>query len=50
VPESSLALIEEAALGLDAAILDVGGGTSKLAGYLVAAGYTDVTVPFRSRA
>jgi SAM-dependent methyltransferase len=29
---------------LDAAILDVGGGTSKLASYLVAAGYSDVTV------
>jgi SAM-dependent methyltransferase len=44
VPGISLALIEEAGLPLDAAILDVGGGTSKLAGHLVAAGYTDVTV------
>jgi SAM-dependent methyltransferase len=43
-PGFSLALIEEASLRLDAAILDVGGGTSRLAGHLVAAGYTDVTV------
>jgi hypothetical protein len=44
VPEICLALIEEAGLPLDAAILDVGGGTSTLAGHLVAAGYADVTV------
>jgi hypothetical protein len=37
-PGFSLALIEEASLGLVAAVLDVGGGTSKLAGHLVAAG------------
>jgi SAM-dependent methyltransferase len=50
VPETSLQLIQEAALPLDAAILDVGGGASKLAGHLVAAGYTDVTVADISRA
>lgn len=44
VPETSLALIQEAAIPLSAAILDVGGGTSKLAGLLLAVGYTDVTV------
>ena len=37
-------MIQEAGLPLDAAILDVGGGTSKLAGQLLAAGYRDVTV------
>ena len=50
VPEISLALIEEAGLPLDAAILDVGGGTSKLAGLLVARGYRDVTVADISQA
>jgi SAM-dependent methyltransferase len=44
LPEASLALIEEAAVPRDAPILDVGGGTSKLAGQLLAAGYRDVTV------
>jgi SAM-dependent methyltransferase len=44
VPKTSLALIKEAAVPLDAAIVDVGGGTSKLAGLLVVAGYSDVTV------
>jgi len=41
---SLLALIKEAAVPLDAAIVDVGGGKSKLAGLLVVAGYSDVTV------
>jgi SAM-dependent methyltransferase len=50
VPETSLELIQEAALPLDAAILDVGGGASSLAGHLVAAGYTDVTVADVARA
>jgi len=50
VPRTSLQLIEEAALRLDAAILDVGGGASKLPGHLVTAGYTDVTVADISRA
>lgn len=44
VPEASLALTEEAAIPFSAPILDVGGGTSRLAGLLLAAGYTDVTV------
>ena len=44
VPEVSLELIEEAGLARDAAILDAGGGASSLAGRLLAAGYTDITV------
>jgi SAM-dependent methyltransferase len=42
--EISLALIQEAQLPADAAIIDAGGGTSKLAGQLLEAGYTDITV------
>ena len=49
VPEASLALIQETAIPLSAAIVDVGGGTSKLAGLLLAAGYSDVTVADISR-
>jgi ubiquinone/menaquinone biosynthesis C-methylase UbiE len=44
VPLTSLALIEEADLPWDAAIVDVGGGASPLASELVGASYTDVTV------
>lgn len=44
MPAASLALIEEAALPLDAAILDLGGGASRLAGELLQRGYSDVTV------
>ena len=44
LPTTSLALIEEAALPAEAAILDMGGGTSRLAGELVRRGYSDVTV------
>lgn len=44
VPATSLALIEDTSLPFDAAIIDVGGGTSTLAGELIARGYTDVTV------
>jgi SAM-dependent methyltransferase len=44
VAVTSLALIEEAYLPRDAAIVDVGGGASPLASELVGAGYTDVTV------
>lgn len=44
VPESSLALIAEADLGPDAAILDAGGGASTVARHLLDAGYTDLTV------
>lgn len=43
-PERSLALIEEAGLAPTSAILDLGGGASRLAGRLLAAGYEDVTV------
>jgi SAM-dependent methyltransferase len=42
--EISLALIQEAQLPADAAIIDAGGGTSKLASQLLEAGYTDITV------
>jgi SAM-dependent methyltransferase len=44
VPNTSLELIEKARVARDAAILDVGGGASSLAGRLLDAGYTDVTV------
>ena len=44
VPRASLAMIDELALPLDAPIVDVGGGASKLAAELVERGYTDVTV------
>ena len=45
VPTSSLRLIEAADLAPDtASLLDVGGGTSRLAAALGAAGYEDVTV------
>jgi SAM-dependent methyltransferase len=44
VPATSLELIAEAAPPEDAAILDLGGGRSRLAGELLAAGHTDVTV------
>ena len=43
-PAQSLRLIAEAELPLDAAILDMGGGASKLAAELVKLGYSDVTV------
>ena len=43
-PAASLAMIRDAGLPLDAAILDVGGGTSRLASELAGLGYTDVTV------
>jgi ubiquinone/menaquinone biosynthesis C-methylase UbiE len=43
-PTASLALIDEAGLLLDAAILDVGGGMSKLASELLRRGHGDVTV------
>jgi SAM-dependent methyltransferase len=42
--ELSLELIQEARLSADAAIIDAGGGTSKLAGQLLAAGYSDISV------
>ncbi len=43
-PRSSLELIDEAAIDRDAAMIDVGGGASRLAGELLARGYTDITV------
>jgi hypothetical protein len=43
-PEMSLELIERLRLGLDAAILDVGGGASSLAARVIARGFSDVTV------
>ncbi|HJL19618.1 MAG TPA: class I SAM-dependent methyltransferase [Sandaracinaceae bacterium LLY-WYZ-13_1] len=43
-PDSSLALIEHAGVGTDAAILDVGGGASRLVDHLLDRGYTNVAV------
>jgi SAM-dependent methyltransferase len=43
-PAASLGLIEEASIDLDAAVIDVGGGASGLAGELLARGHTDLTV------
>lgn len=43
-PEVSLELIDRLQLANDAAILDVGGGTSGLAQALLAAGFSDITV------
>jgi SAM-dependent methyltransferase len=43
-PEISLVLIDRLGLGRDAAILDVGGGASRLAARLIARGFTDITV------
>jgi SAM-dependent methyltransferase len=42
--EVSLALIEKAAAGFSASIIDVGGGESTLVDDLLARGYTDITV------
>lgn len=44
VPAVSLRMIEVAGVRRDAAIIDVGGGASRLAGGLVERGYLDVTV------
>ncbi|MDX6622866.1 MAG: hypothetical protein QOE75_798 [Solirubrobacterales bacterium] len=44
IPATSLAKIGEAALPLDAAIIDVGGGASRLAAELVGTGHSDVSV------
>ena len=43
-PKTSISLIEEARIGMGAAIIDVGGGVWCLAGELVQRGYEDVTV------
>ena len=42
--EQSLRLIHATGLGKDAAVIDVGGGASRLVDDLVAEGYTDLTV------
>lgn len=44
MPEISLNLIRDCNLEKDAAIIDIGGGDSFLAEFLVSIGYTDVTV------
>jgi hypothetical protein len=44
VAEVSIALIEELRIPHEAAIVDIGGGASKLAGQLVSQGFVDVTV------
>jgi SAM-dependent methyltransferase len=44
VPTMSLALIDSAAPGPDAGIVDVGGGASHLVDHLIAIGHRDVTV------
>lgn len=44
VPHSSLAMIDELELPLDAPIVDVGGGASRLAAELLGRGYSDITV------
>ena len=43
-PRSSLELVEHTGVGPDAAILDVGGGASRLVDHLLARGYRDLTV------
>jgi ubiquinone/menaquinone biosynthesis C-methylase UbiE len=44
VPRSSLEVIDDLDLPLDAPILDVGGGASRLAAELARRGYSDITV------
>lgn len=44
LPETSLDLISNCQLDKDAAIIDIGGGDSFLAEYLIAKGFTDITV------
>lgn len=43
-PASSLGLIARSGIGKNAAIIDVGGGASRLVDHLLDAGYTDLTV------
>lgn len=43
-PEPSIELIRRTGVPRDAGIIDVGGGASTLAGHLLRAGYTDLTV------
>lgn len=44
VPQRSLELIQATGLASDAALLDVGGGTSTLVDHLLMAGFADITV------
>lgn len=43
-PKASLELIEMAGIGADSSVIDIGGGTSRLASALLAMGLHDVTV------
>lgn len=43
-PETSIRIIEQLNLPLDARIIDIGGGESYLVDYLLARGYTNITV------
>jgi SAM-dependent methyltransferase len=47
--ETSLALIEQAAAGVSASVIDVGGGESTLVDDLLARGYSNVTVLYISQ-
>ena len=44
IPTTSLRLIQEANISKDEAIIDIGGGDSKLVDYLIQEGYTNITV------
>src|SRR5437868_157512 len=44
VPETSLSIIKKFRLPKDAAIIDIGGGDSFLADYLLMLGYSNITV------
>lgn len=44
MPVTGLSFIDDCNLGKDAAIIDIGGGDSFLAEFLIAKGYTDITV------
>lgn len=44
VPEPSLSLIKSTSVPLDAAIVDIGGGASRLVDALLADGFSDITV------
>ena len=44
IPETSLSIIKRFKLPKDAAIIDIGGGDSLLADYLLMLGYTNITV------
>jgi hypothetical protein len=44
MPRTSLAMVDALELSLDAPIIDVGGGASRLAAELAGRGYSDVTV------